>query len=70
MGWKLEDREATVEKIVNETNRAPKRSNKQNVLDDWRGKLEEEPSHLQAFRIDVIVREVRRRLKGDEKRGP
>ena len=67
MAWKLEDWKATIEKIVNETNQAPKRSGKQRVLDDWRAKLENEPNHLQAFQIDVIVREVRRRLKGDDK---
>jgi hypothetical protein len=67
MSWKLEDWEATVEKIVNETTQAPKRSGKQKVLDDWRAKLEKEPNHLQAFQIDVIVREVRRRLKANAK---
>ena len=67
MALKLEDWEATIEKIVNETNQAPKRSGKQVVLDDWRTKLEKEPNHLQAFQIDVIVREVRRRLNGPRK---
>ena len=63
MPWKLEDWEATIEKIVNETNQAPKRSGKQKVLDDWRAQLQKEPTLLQAFQIDVIVREVQRRLK-------
>ena len=66
MAWKLEDWEATIEKIVTESNQAFKQSGKQKVLDDWRAKLEKEPNHLQAFQIDVIVREVRRRLKGDD----
>jgi hypothetical protein len=67
MPWKLEDWEPTIEKIIHETNESPKRSGKQRVLDDWRAKLEKEPNRLQAFQIDVIVREVRRRLKGDGK---
>ena len=67
MRWKLEDWEATVEKIVDESNRMPKQSGKQRVLMNWRAKLQKEPNLLQAFRIDAIVREVRRRLKGDGK---
>ena len=67
MPWKLKDWEATIEKIVRESNQAPKRSGKQKVLDDWRSQLEKEPTLLQAYQIDVIVREVRRRLKGDAK---
>jgi hypothetical protein len=67
MRWKLEDWEATVEKIVNESNQMPKQSGKQKVLDDWRSQLQKEPALLKAFQIDVIVREVRRRLKGDGK---
>jgi hypothetical protein len=67
MRWKLEDWEATVEKIVNESNQMPKQSGKQKVLNDWRSQLQKEPNLLQAHQIDVIVREVRRRLKGDGK---
>jgi hypothetical protein len=67
MPWKLEDWEPTIEKIVQETTESPKRSGKQKVLDDWRTKLGKEPNLLQAFQIDVIVREVRRRLKSDDK---
>ena len=67
MRWKLEDWEATVEKMVNESNQMPKRSGKQKVLDDWRAQLQKEPTRLQAYQIDVIVREVRRRLKGNAK---
>jgi len=63
MRWKLEDWEATIEKIVNETNQAGKRSGRQRVLKNWRAQLQKEPNHLQAFQIDVIVREVQRRLK-------
>ena len=67
MPWKLEDWEATVEKIVNETNQTPRPAGKRKVLLNWRAQLQEEPTRLQAFQIDVIVREVRRRLRGDDK---
>jgi hypothetical protein len=67
MSFKLEDWEATVEKIVDETTRSTTQSGMRRVLDDWRTKLEREPSSLQAFQIDLIVREVRRRLKDNEK---
>lgn len=67
MPWRLEDWEETVKKIVDESNQTPKQSGKQRVLTNWRAKLQKEPTRLQAFRIDAIVREVRRRLKGDDK---
>ena len=67
MTWKLKDWEVTIGKMVAEINQAPKQSGKHRVLDNWRAKLEKEPNHLQAFQIDVIVREVRRRMKGDDK---
>jgi hypothetical protein len=66
MALNLEDWEAIIEKIVNETNQAGKRSGRQRVLKNWRAQLQQEPNHLQAFQIDVIVREVQRRLKDDE----
>jgi hypothetical protein len=66
MALNLEDLEAIIEKIVNETNQAGKRSGRQRVLKNWRAQLQQEPNHLQAFQIDVIVREVQRRLKDDE----
>jgi hypothetical protein len=65
MPWKLKDWEATIEKIVSESNQARKRSAKQKVLDDWRTQLQKEPALLKAYQIDVIVREVQRRLKGN-----
>ena len=40
---------------------APNEPGKQRVLKEWRSKLEREPHKLQAFQIDEIVREVRRR---------
>lgn len=66
MPWKLEDSEETVQKIVDESNRTPKLSGKRKILMNWRAQLQEEPNRLQAFQIDMIVREVRRRLNGDE----
>ena len=67
MSWKLKDWESTVEKIVTESNQALKQSGKQKVLDDWRAQLQKEPTLLQPFQIDVIVREVQRRLESDDK---
>ena len=40
---------------------APNEPGKQRVLKEWRAKLEKEPHKLQAFQIDEIIREVRRR---------
>lgn len=67
MRWKLEDWEATIKKIVNEMNQTPKRSDKRKILMNWRAQLQKEPTGLEAFRVDLIVREVHRRLKGDDK---
>jgi len=57
---RLRDWEATIQEIVDECNDTEKRSD--TVLLKWRAKLEEEPTLLQPFQIDEIVREVRRRL--------
>ena len=62
MLWKLDDWEATIEGIVNEMNQSPQ-SGKRKVLTNWRERLEEKPTRLQPFQIDMIVREVRSRLK-------
>jgi len=67
MAWKLQDWESTIKKIVDESNEAPSRSAKQKVLDNWRAQLQKEPTLLKAFQIDMIVRDVRRKLKGDDK---
>jgi hypothetical protein len=67
MSWKLDDGEITIERIVHEMNQAPKRSGKRTILNDWRSKLQQEPNHLQAYQIDMIMREVQRRLKSDAK---
>ncbi len=52
--------EVTIQEIVDECNHEEKRSDK--VLMDWRAKLAKEPTLLQPFQIDEIVREVRQRL--------
>jgi hypothetical protein len=57
---RLQDWEATIQMIADECNRDRDEADK--VFMAWRVKLEKEPSLLQPFRIDQIVREVRRRL--------
>ena len=56
----LKEWEVTIQKIVDECNQEPKRPDR--VLMEWRAKLEKEPTLLQPFQIDEIVRAVRRRL--------
>jgi hypothetical protein len=56
----LAEWEVIIQKIIDECNQEQKGSDK--VLAKWRATLEKEPSHLQPFQIDEIVREVRRRL--------
>ncbi len=56
------DREAIIQKIVEESNQAAKEAGKQRVLVEWRAKLEKEPILLPLHQIDEIVRAVRERL--------
>ena len=58
----LQTWEATIQQIAAESNHEPKESGKHKVLTAWRAKLEKEPTSLPPFRIDEIVREVRKRL--------
>ena len=58
---RLEEWEVTIQKMIDECNHEPKGVDK--VLIKWRAKLEKEPTLLQPFQIDEIVREVRRRLE-------
>ena len=58
----LKNWEPTVAQILAELDRECKESGKQKVLTEWRAKLEKEPTHLMPFQIDMVVREVRRRL--------
>ncbi len=57
---RLEDWEATMQEIVGECGHEQTTTGK--ILIAWRVKLEQEPTSLQPFQIDQIVREVRRRL--------
>lgn len=56
------EREAIIQRIIDETNHESKEAGKQRVLTEWRAKLEHEPTLLPVHKIDEIVREVRRRL--------
>ena len=62
---RLEDWEETIQKIVDECSDKQKRLDR--VLKEWRAKLEKEPTLLQPFQIDEIVRAVRRRLSNDNR---
>jgi hypothetical protein len=57
---RLEPWEVTIQTIIDECNLEKKGTDR--VLAKWRAKLEKEPSLLQPFQIDEIVRDVRRRL--------
>jgi len=57
---RLQEWEVTIQEIVDECNHEQTRVD--TVLTAWRAKLEKEPTLLQPFQIDEIVREVRRRL--------
>ena len=57
---RLEKWEATILKMTDECNNEQQRPDQ--VLMEWRVKLEKEPTLLRPFQIDEIVREVRRRL--------
>lgn len=59
----LRNWEPTIQQIVAEINQEQNNSRKHSLLIAWRAKLEKEPTLLQPFEIDVIVREVRRRLE-------
>ena len=57
---RLEEWELTIQQIVDECNHEDKRSD--GILMKWRVKLEKEPTLLQPFQIDEIMREARQRL--------
>ena len=62
---RLQDWEVTIQEIVDECNHEQKGADK--VLAAWRAKLEQEPTLLQPFQIDEIVREARQRLSPDSR---
>ncbi len=57
---RLQEWELTIQKIIDECNHEQTRVD--TVLMAWRAKLEKEPTLLQPYQIDEIVREVRQRL--------
>jgi hypothetical protein len=57
---RLQEWEVTIQTIIDECHHEQARVD--NVLKAWRTKLEKEPTLLQPFQIDQIVREVRQRL--------
>ncbi len=57
---RLQEWEVTIQKIIDECIHEQTRVD--TVLMAWRAKLEKEPTLLQPFQIDEIVREVRQRL--------
>ena len=57
---RLQDWEVTIQKIIDECTKEQRRVD--TVLMTWRAKLEKEPTLLQPFQIDEIVREVQQRL--------
>ena len=57
---RLEEWEVTMQTMVDECNQEQTRSDR--VLKEWRVKLEKEPTLLQPFEIDQIVRVVRMRI--------
>ena len=59
---RVQDWEATIQKIFDELNHDQKDAGRRRVVTDWRAKLENAPILLQPFQIDQIMREVRRRL--------
>jgi hypothetical protein len=59
---RLEEWEVTIQEIIDECNHEPTESGRNTILTKWRVKLELEPTRLQPFQIDQIVRAVRLRL--------
>ena len=58
----LQDWEVTIQEIVDECKHEQKAMGEYTILLKWRAKLEKEPTRLEPFQIDEIVREVRRRF--------
>ncbi len=57
---RLQEWEVTIQKIIDECNHEQTRVD--TVLLSWRAKLQKEPTLMQPFQIDEIVREVQERL--------
>ena len=59
---RLHDWEVTIQEIVDECSQEPEGLTKNKTLMKWRARLEQEPTLLEAYQIDDIIREARRRL--------
>ncbi len=58
----LQTWETTIQQIADESSLAPTESGQHRILTAWRAKLEKEPTSLQPYQIDEIVRQVRTRM--------
>ena len=59
----LKEWEATIQQMAVESNREPTEAAQQRVLTAWRATLQKPPTSLEAYQIDEIVRQVRKRLR-------
>lgn len=57
---RLQEWDGTVQTIIAECGHEQKKADR--ILMAWRAKLEKEPTSLQPFQIDEIIREARGRL--------
>ena len=57
---RLQAWEETIQEIVDECGHEQKGMDR--IFTAWRARLEQEPTLLEAFQIDEIIREARRRL--------
>ncbi len=64
---RLQEWEVTIQEIIDEYNHDQKERTGGKTLVKWRAKLEKEPTLLQPFQIDEIVREVRQMLNDDSR---
>ena len=64
---RLQEWEVTIQEIIDEYTHDQKERSKDSILVKWRAKLEKEPTLLQPFQIDEIVREVRQRLNAESR---
>ena len=59
---RLQEWEVTIPEIIDECNHERKGRDEYRFLMKWRAKLEKEPTLLQPFQIDEIMREVKQGL--------
>jgi hypothetical protein len=59
---RLEDWEVTIQEIVDECIHQEDEMSDDRILMKWRAKLEKEPTLLEPYHIDEIIREARQRL--------